>query len=64
MTKLATRQTLLDALAEAAGREPSESELRSQRVSFVMGVIGQKNDATRERVERVLAEQDGRKVVG
>ena len=61
MENLSTNKSLLNALRNSVGRHLTEEELRAQRVSFVMGSLGQKNDATRARVEDVLAEQEGRK---
>jgi hypothetical protein len=60
MEKLATSESLLRALRQSADRRPTAREMHAQRISFVMGSLGQKNNATRERVEHVLAEQEGR----
>ncbi len=61
MDNLTTNKSLLEALRQSVGRRLTEAELHAQRISFVMGSLGQKNGATRDRVERVLAKQEGRK---
>lgn len=60
MENLTTKKALLSALQRALDRPITETEMRAQRISFVMGSLGQENDATRAKVERVLAVQDGR----
>jgi hypothetical protein len=60
MENLTTKEALLSALRLASERQITETEMRAQRISFVMGSLGQENNATRAKVERVLAEQDGR----
>jgi hypothetical protein len=62
MVDLKTDKALLSALEKAATRELTEREIRSQRVSFVMGTVKSGSAITRARVEQVLAEQEGRKI--
>lgn len=61
MPELQTSPTLLKALREAAKRHPSAAEIRNQRISFILGSLGDKSTVTRERVTEVLAEQEGEK---
>ena len=62
MTKLQTNQTLLQALEAASSRHITPDEMHKQRVSYIMGILKETSGVTRERVENVLAEQEGRKV--
>jgi hypothetical protein len=62
MPELKTDEALLRALERAAARPLTEKEIHSQRGSFIMGTIKDNSTITRARVERVLAEQEGRKV--
>lgn len=62
MTDLKTRETLLEALREAAKRPMNEEELRRQRVSFIMGTLNMDSTITRDQVEDILARHEGRKV--
>ena len=50
---------LLDALQRSAGRKMSPEEKRQQRVSFIMGTMGDDNTITRQEIEKILDEQDG-----
>lgn len=61
MTELKTEATLLSRLLDAAKKELTEEEIRRQRVSFIMGSIGEKNHATRAKVTEILAHHEGRK---
>ena len=61
MTGLKTKDSLLRALREASSQPASAEELHKQRVSFIMGSLKKSSNVTRERVESVLAEQEGRK---
>lgn len=60
MSELKTSEQLLKAISDAARRGPTASELRNQRVSFIMGSLDKKSGVTREQVRKVLAAQDGR----
>ncbi len=57
MTELKTKESTLRALEDAARRELSWEEIQKQRVSFVMGSLGAESSITREKVEKLLAEQ-------
>jgi hypothetical protein len=59
MTELKTKDSTLEALKQAAGRKLTREEIRKQRVSFIMGSLDAKSPITREKVERLLAEQQG-----
>lgn len=61
MTDLKTSESLLKALRSSATRVPTAAELEKQRVSFVMGSLGQNSTATRAQVEEMLAKQEGKK---
>lgn len=60
MTKLQTNQALLRALTKASAQPQTAAELHRQRVSYILGILKDTSGVTRERVERVLAEQEGR----
>lgn len=62
MTNIQTNEALLRALAEASPRSPSFDQLDKQRLSFVMGVLPEENEMTREEVQDVLEQQEGRKL--
>jgi hypothetical protein len=59
MTELKTKESTLRALEKAARRQLTSDEIQKQRVSFVMGSLDAKSSITREKVERLLAEQRG-----
>lgn len=61
MTDLKTNESLLHALKRAASHTPTAEELHRQRVSFILGSLREESTVTRERVQEVLAEQEGRK---
>jgi hypothetical protein len=58
MPELHTKASLLSALKDAATRGPTKEELRRQRVSFVMGMIGDGDAVSRERVAEIIDEQE------
>lgn len=62
MTDLKTDGALLRALEEAARRRPTADELDEQRVSFIMGSLGESSTVSRERVTEILAAHEGRRV--
>jgi len=62
VTELKTRESLLDALREAAKRPMSAEELHRQRVSFIMGSLSADSTISRDEVEDILAKHEGRKV--
>jgi hypothetical protein len=59
MTELKTKESTLLALKDAARRPLTSEEVRKQRISFVMGSLDSENSMTREKVEKILAEQRG-----
>lgn len=59
MTKLKTDAALLRALEDSANKATPD-ELRKQRVSFIMGMLGKTSHITRARVQEVLAKQEGK----
>ncbi|MBC6441393.1 MAG: hypothetical protein GDA49_13525 [Rhodospirillales bacterium] len=58
--KYKTNSALLQALEEAAGREMTQAEVREQKISFVMGMIGEHNDLTRAQVAQLIDKQNGK----
>jgi hypothetical protein len=61
VTNLKTNEPLLKALKKAAARVHTAEELHKQRVSFILGLLKSSSEVTRDRVEEVLTEQEGRK---
>jgi hypothetical protein len=59
MTELKTKDSLLRALESASTRTPTAKEIEAQRVSFVVGSLGDKSPMTRERVQELLQKQKG-----
>jgi hypothetical protein len=59
MTELKTKESILEALEKAAGQRLTPEEIQKQRISFVMGSLDAKSPITREKVEKLLAEQRG-----
>ena len=59
MTELKTNKSTLKALKEAARRQLTPDEIQQQRISFVMGSLDAESSITREKVEKLLAEQRG-----
>lgn len=55
MTNLRTDSNLLEALSAAAKTNVSAEELRKQRVSFIMGALGDDSSVTRAKVTEILA---------
>lgn len=58
MPELQTKASLISALKRAAERGPTKEELRRQRVSFVMGMIGDDDAVSRDRVAEIIDEQE------
>lgn len=58
MSELKTNPALLDALRKAAGRKPTASEQREQRVSYIYGSINEKSGLTKDRIREVLKQQE------
>jgi hypothetical protein len=61
MTELRTNEALLKALENSSSRSPSFDQMEKQRLSFVMGALPEDNDMTREQVQDVLDQQEGRR---
>lgn len=61
MANLKTDQALLDIIERAASLPPSADEVYKQRVSFIMGSLGDSSPVTRAKVTEVLAAQEGKK---
>ena len=59
MTELKTDPAVLAALRRVTMRNPSAEQIEQQRLSFVMGVLPESNDMTREQVREVLDKQRG-----
>lgn len=62
MTDLKTDDALLRALANAAQKQPTADEIEAQRISFIMGSLGEKSAVSRRRVTEILAQHDGKQV--
>ena len=60
MTELHTSEALLAALLHGSVRSPSSEQIEAQRLSFVMGVLPDSNQMTREEVKSILDKQEGR----
>ena len=63
MTELRTDPAVLAALREVTRRTPSAEQIEQQRLSFVMGVLPESNNMTREQVREVLERQRGERTV-
>jgi hypothetical protein len=61
MTSLKTKESTLQALAQASRHPPSANEIRKQRVSFIMGSLDKESAVTRAKVEKSLDDQEGTK---
>lgn len=59
MTGYKTDPELLARLEKAAKAQLSAKTLRKQKVSFIMGSLGEESTITRERVEEVLDKLEG-----
>lgn len=58
--EIKTDEALLQAIRKAAKRKASPDQAHRQRVSYIMGALGHLSGVTREKIEKVLAHQDGR----
>ena len=47
------------ALKRAAGRKMTSQDRHQQKVSFILGTMGDDSTITREEVERILEKQEG-----
>ncbi len=61
MTELKTDESLLQALHVASSRAITPEEMKTQRVSFIMGSLKASSSVTRAKVQEVLANQEGQK---
>lgn len=61
MPDLKTNPSLLEAIEKAASSTPTAAEVYKQRVSFIMGSLGDSSSVTRAKVTEVLAAQEGKK---
>lgn len=59
MGDLQTDPKLLTALSEAAKRPLTPEQVHRQKVSFIMGSLGEDSTITRARVEEVLQKLEG-----
>ncbi len=62
MPDIKTEQRLLAALKSAATTQLTSAEMQKQRISFVMGMIGDKSTVTREQVKNIVEKQEGKRV--
>ncbi len=62
MPDIRTDETLLKELEAKSSKTPSFDQLDKQRLSFVMGVLPEENEMTREEVQSALEQQEGRKL--
>jgi hypothetical protein len=61
MTELKTNDALLARMRASAATSLTTEEMQRQRVSFAMGMMGDKSTLTRDQVERILGEGSGEK---
>lgn len=57
--ELKTSSALLDALHNSLSKKPTAEEIMEQRVSYVFGSLDSDSSVTRDRVRKLLAEQEG-----
>jgi len=55
-----TREDLIRALEIAARKRLNSDQLHKQRVSYILGALSEEKGITRERIEQVLATQEGK----
>jgi hypothetical protein len=55
-----TDSSLVAAMYASVKRKPSADELRKQRISFIAGSMKPDSAVTKEKIEQVLAEHEGR----
>lgn len=61
--KIKTSEELFNLIEKAKAHKPTEEEIRQQRISFIFGSLGKSNAITRDRIQNVLDQQEG-KVAG
>lgn len=54
-----TRDKLQKALKEAAGKPMTREMIRRQKVSFILGTLGDDSTITRKQIEAYLDKQEG-----
>lgn len=59
MTDLRTDPSLIEALNAAAKARIPASQLRAQKVSYILGAVSDESKITKERVEEVLSQLEG-----
>lgn len=57
--ELKTNSALLNALHNSLLKKPTAEEIMEQRVSFVFSSLNSGSSVTRDRVRKLLAEQEG-----
>lgn len=62
MVNIKTDARLIQALSEAAKKKQTPEQAHRERVAYVLSSLGRSSGVTREKVERVLAVQEGREV--
>lgn len=60
MTDIKTDPELLEKLKEAVKHPLSKEETHKQRVSFILGSLRHDSSITRDKIEAVLDEREGR----
>lgn len=60
MTEIQTNPALLAALKKAAHGTRTEEEIKAQRISFILGMTGDKSSITREHVVASLEKRQGK----
>lgn len=61
MTCSKSRSELISAIQKTARTSPSANELNAQRISFIMGSLKKESTVTRDQIQRVLEEQEGKR---
>jgi hypothetical protein len=62
MADIRTDGRLLAKLKEAAGKPMTAEEIRNQRISYVMGTLDTESTLTRDEVERMLLQREGKQL--
>lgn len=60
MAKISTKKEILQLLAESTKRTPTAEEIERQRISFIIANLSKDSTVTREQIERVLREGQGK----
>jgi hypothetical protein len=59
MNEIKTDERLLRAVRNAAKHKQTPEESHRQRVSYIIGALGRRSGITKEKIEQILARQDG-----